>query len=82
MRVLLLLAIYEGVARAWHHAEREAELWIRRSRSDGPFLGAAPLDFMRKGGISEFVLTRPYVDGITGGPLRVETNLQLRCAGV
>lgn len=67
MRVSLLLGIYEGLARTWRHAKSEAERWFRRPRSDGPFLGATPLDFMRTGGIQAFVLARGYVDGITGG---------------
>lgn len=68
MRVSLLLGIYEGLERIWRRAPTEADAWIRRRRSGGPFGGISPLDFMRAGGIPALVATRAYVDAIAGGP--------------
>ena len=68
MRVSLLLGIYEGLQRIWRQAPREADAWLRRPRSDGPFRGTSPVEFMRQGGIPAMVDTRGYIDGITGGP--------------
>lgn len=67
MRVSLLLGIYEGLERIWRHAKAQADAWVRRPRTDGPFQGATPLQFMRNGGIPALVVARAYVDGITGG---------------
>jgi hypothetical protein len=68
MRVSLLLGIYEGLERIWRHFPPEADAWVRRPRTDGPFHGATPVQFMRDGGIPALAATRAYVDGITGGP--------------
>lgn len=66
-RVSLLLGIYEALERTWRRAPVDAEAWIRRPRSDGPFGGTTPVDFMRAGGLPALVATRAYVDGIAGG---------------
>lgn len=68
MRISYLLAIYEGLQRIWRRAPIEADRWVRRSRSEAPFSGSTPLDFLLKHGIPAFVATRAYIDGATGGP--------------
>lgn len=68
MRVSLLLGIYEGLERIWRRSPAQADTWIRRPRSEAPFRGAQPLQFMRDGGIPALIETRAYVDGINGGP--------------
>lgn len=68
MRISFLMGIYEGLQRIWRRAPAEADAWLRRSRSEAPFRGLAPLEFMRTGGMMGLAATRGYVDGITGGP--------------
>ncbi len=68
MRISFLLGIYEGLQRIWRRAPAEADLWLRRSRSEGPFRGLAPIAYMRQGGIPALSATRSYVDGMTAGP--------------
>ncbi len=68
MRISYLLGIYEGLQRIWRRAPEQADAWIRRSRSEGPFGGRSPLDYMREGGILALDATRAYIDFVTGGP--------------
>ena len=68
MRISYLLGIYEGLQRFFRRAPVEVERWIRRPRTEGPFLGAAPLDVMLRQGIPGLEAVRRYVDGAAGGP--------------
>jgi hypothetical protein len=82
MRVSLLVGIYESLQRIWRQAPHEADAWVRRPRSDGPFAGRDPVEFMRRGGIPALVATRTYVDGIAGGPPSREDYVQPPGEGV
>lgn len=68
MRISYLLAIYEGTQRIWRRAPADGVTWLRRPHAAAPFLGTAPLEFMRRSGIPALQLTRAYIDWATGGP--------------
>jgi len=67
-RVSYLLGCYEALQRIWRRAPDEATAWMRRENAGHPFLGEAPLAYMRKGGIPAMASTRALLDTETGGP--------------
>jgi hypothetical protein len=67
-RTSLLLGIFEGLQRIFRRAPAEGDRWIGRARSEAPFNGLSPLDYMVQGGIPALVNVRQFVDSATGGP--------------
>lgn len=69
-RVSLLLGIFEGLERLFHHSPSEAGAWLRHHRGVPPFDARAPLDVMLRDGVAGLTATRRYIESAAGGPPR------------
>lgn len=65
LRLSALVGLYKGLH--LYFSDALADRWVRLENSGPPFLGGAPVDFMRDGGLPAILATRNYVDALRGG---------------
>jgi hypothetical protein len=64
-RVSLLVGIYKALNILY--SPKLADAWISLPNTNPMFVGASPLDYMRKGGIPAFLRVRQLLDARRGG---------------
>ncbi len=68
IRLSYLLGIYEGLERLFHGAPEHGRQWLTMNRSDYPFSGISPLNYMLSEGVDALAAVRHYIDHVNGGP--------------
>jgi hypothetical protein len=64
-RISALVGVYKGLHLLF--SDPLADEWVRRPNTEPLFGGAAPVEYMIKGGIPAMLDTRGYVDALRGG---------------
>ncbi len=65
LRLSAVIGLYKGLH--LYFSDALADRWFNLPNSGPPFMGRAPLDYVRKGGLPALIATRGYVDALRGG---------------
>ncbi|MEO1192634.1 MAG: antitoxin Xre-like helix-turn-helix domain-containing protein [Pseudomonadota bacterium] len=65
LRLSTIIGLYKGLH--LYFSDALADRWVGLVNSGPPFMGQAPLDYCRAGGLPALLATRSYVDALRGG---------------
>lgn len=65
LRLSAIIGLYKGLH--LYFSDTLADRWFNLPNSGPPFMGRAPLEYVRKGGLPAMIATRGYVDALRGG---------------
>jgi hypothetical protein len=69
IRLSYVLGIYEGLERLFRGAPEHGRQWLTMDRSEDPFSGVSPLEYMLSGSVDALDALRHYIDHTNGAML-------------
>lgn len=65
LRLSAITGLYKGLH--LYFSDNLADRWVQLANAGTPFVGKAPVEYMRDGGLPAILATRNYVDALRGG---------------
>lgn len=65
LRLSAIAGLYKGLH--LYFSDGLADRWVQLINTGSPFVGKAPVEYMRDGGLPAILATRNYVDALRGG---------------